>query len=149
MKPCPHCGKSLPDYATKCRYCDTSLAASTVKTGPSSLEVSQCPSCGAPVDYPAAGQTLHCPYCGNTLVVPPEQRQQSAPAADFNTPAPGSLTTLVAQAVQQGQHDKAVELLRTWAYLSQKEAEDLANRIASGKYGDVGEQILQAMENSQ
>jgi hypothetical protein len=58
------------------------------------------------------------------------------------------LTTLVAQSVQEGQHDKAVELLRTWAYLSQKEAEDLVNRIASGKYGDVGEQILQAMENS-
>ena len=147
MKQCPQCGKSLPDYATKCRYCDTVLTASTFTTGPSSLEVSQCPSCGAPVDYPAAGQSFQCPYCGNTLVGPPEQRQQNAPVPD-STPAPGSLTTLVAQSVQEGQHDKAVELLRTWAYLSQKEAEDLVNRIASGKYGDVGEQILQAMENS-
>jgi len=33
MQQCPQCGKSLPDHATKCKYCDISLTASQRKTG--------------------------------------------------------------------------------------------------------------------
>ncbi len=25
MKDCPNCGKELPDYVTKCKYCDTAF----------------------------------------------------------------------------------------------------------------------------
>ena len=33
MQQCPQCGKSLPDYAKKCKYCDSDLSVPQRKTG--------------------------------------------------------------------------------------------------------------------
>lgn len=50
-----------------------------------------CPSCGAPLDAPTGGETsIHCPFCNNTVVVPPELRTQPAVPA---TSVPAAAST--------------------------------------------------------
>ena len=42
----------------------------------------KCPSCGGPIDY-AGGDapTVRCPFCSNSVIVPPELRSGQAVAA--------------------------------------------------------------------
>ena len=49
----------------------------------------KCPSCGGPIDY-AGGDapTVRCPFCSNSVIVPPELRfGQAAGAASAPPPA--------------------------------------------------------------
>jgi DNA-binding beta-propeller fold protein YncE/DNA-directed RNA polymerase subunit RPC12/RpoP len=39
-----------------------------------------CPSCGAPLDADKRSDTIRCPHCNNSVIVPPELRRPSAPA---------------------------------------------------------------------
>jgi hypothetical protein len=56
----------------------------------------KCPSCGGPLDY-AGGEalTVRCPFCSNSVIVPPELRSEQAappparvPPADSAPPDP-------------------------------------------------------------
>jgi hypothetical protein len=57
----------------------------------------KCPSCGGPLDY-AGGEalTVRCPFCSNSVIVPPELRSQQAappasgPLADSVPPDPSA-----------------------------------------------------------
>ena len=40
-----------------------------------------CSNCGAPLDYTGSETTVHCPYCGSSVVVPEELRLVQAEVA--------------------------------------------------------------------
>ncbi len=40
-----------------------------------------CPSCSAPLETDGLETSIHCEYCGATVIVPPELRAQAAPGA--------------------------------------------------------------------
>jgi hypothetical protein len=42
-------------------------------------EAFECPHCGAPLDYSGTGETMRCPFCGNSVIVPPELRVAAPP----------------------------------------------------------------------
>ncbi len=47
-----------------------------------------CPSCSAPLETDGHEASIHCEYCGATVIVPPELRD-AAPAAAGSNPASG------------------------------------------------------------
>jgi LSD1 subclass zinc finger protein len=51
------------------------------------IETLQCPTCGAPLDYdPQSGaETVRCPFCANTAVLPRSVRAATAPQIVINT----------------------------------------------------------------
>jgi DNA-directed RNA polymerase subunit RPC12/RpoP len=147
MQKCPQCGKRLPDYARKCKYCDADLPAPQPKAAPAGLKVFECPGCGAPLDYRGAGTTLECPYCRNSVIVPPELRPPEQPEED-DSPQDESMIAQVIYCVQAEQHDQAVELLCNRGSLGREEAEELVNRLSTGQDGDPAALIIEAFNNS-
>jgi hypothetical protein len=59
-------------------------------------EILKCPTCGAPLDCPQAGQqTVRCPFCSNNVFLTGEVRPRpGAPATRPNLPAPQLLAGL-------------------------------------------------------
>jgi DNA-directed RNA polymerase subunit RPC12/RpoP len=54
----------------------------------------QCPSCGSPQDVPQDGSTsIECRYCGHTIIIPEELREQPEPAVQ--TPEPLSQPVVI------------------------------------------------------
>ena len=51
------------------------------------IETLQCPTCGAPLDYDpqTAADTVRCPFCANTAVLPRSARPEAAPRIVINT----------------------------------------------------------------
>ena len=51
------------------------------------IETLQCPTCGAPLDYDpqTAAETVRCPFCANTAVLPRSARAAAAPQIVINT----------------------------------------------------------------
>jgi LSD1 subclass zinc finger protein len=51
------------------------------------IETLQCPTCGAPLDYdPQTGaETVRCPFCANTAVLPQSARRAAAPQIVIGT----------------------------------------------------------------
>ena len=51
------------------------------------IETLQCPTCGAPLDYDpqTAAETVRCPFCANTAVIPSSARSTEAPRIVINT----------------------------------------------------------------
>ena len=45
----------------------------------SSPELFHCPTCGAALPVPDENSSVRCSYCGSTVLVPPEYRQQKQP----------------------------------------------------------------------
>ena len=51
------------------------------------IETLQCPTCGAPLDYDpqTAAETVRCPFCANTAVLPQSARRAAAPQIVIGT----------------------------------------------------------------
>src|SRR4051794_14019806 len=51
------------------------------------VETLQCPTCGAPLDYDpqSDAETVRCPFCANTAVIPHSARPAAAPQIVINT----------------------------------------------------------------
>jgi DNA-binding beta-propeller fold protein YncE len=51
------------------------------------IETLQCPTCGAPLDYDpqSVAETVRCPFCANTAVLPHSVRAAAAPQIVINT----------------------------------------------------------------
>ncbi len=52
-------------------------------------EIFDCPKCGAPINYEPSQhldqQTMSCPYCGESVIIPAEMRRTSPPVNPYNT----------------------------------------------------------------
>lgn len=77
MKTCPSCSKELPDYATKCKYCDYQLDAPiSPSAAPRSASTRLCPNCSKEIPIYADA----CSYCDFTFTgapVAPKKPQKS------------------------------------------------------------------------
>jgi len=51
-------------------------------------EAFECPHCGAPLDYSGTAETIRCPFCGNSVIVPPEVRSAPPPPPVAPSPPP-------------------------------------------------------------
>src|ERR1044072_2498374 len=51
------------------------------------IQTLKCPTCGAPFDYDpqTSGETLRCPFCANTAVIPQSARPAAAPQIVIRT----------------------------------------------------------------
>ena len=51
------------------------------------IQTLQCPTCGAPLDYDpeTSGETVRCPFCANTAVIPQHARRAAAPQIVIGT----------------------------------------------------------------
>jgi DNA-directed RNA polymerase subunit RPC12/RpoP len=86
-----------------------------------------CPTCGAPLDYPGSGETLRCPYCSNSVIVPPEIRPQANAI-----PLVPEVFKEVARLARSDQKIEAVKLYRQITNKGLKEAVDAVEAIGAG-----------------
>jgi len=99
-----------------------------------------CPTCGAPLDYGGNGDTLRCPYCNNSVIVPQELRQsayaaggpkpsvpaatQALAAAPGDSAVPAEVEAQVRRLLQANQKIEAIKLYRQFTSVGLKEAKD-------------------------
>ncbi|MGB8213705.1 MAG: zinc ribbon domain-containing protein [Anaerolineales bacterium] len=134
MKTCPHCGKSVPDYATRCKYCDEPIPIFQPVSSAESVAL-VCPSCGASLDYDTTSTVVSCAYCGNRVVVPARavEHVPDSPMDEQSLP----LTARIQHLVDQGRTDAAVDLIRHLLSIQKPEAEQLLEILLSGQAPDV------------
>lgn len=88
--------------------------------------VFNCPSCGASLHASDDTDTINCPYCHNTVIVPPELRRLSQPAP----------LTLDLQEIRDqlatGERIEVVKRVRRATGLGLKEAEDVVEAVERG-----------------
>ncbi|MDR3577426.1 MAG: ribosomal protein L7/L12 [Anaerolineaceae bacterium] len=88
-----------------------------------------CPSCGAPLDYPGSGDTMHCPYCHESVIVPEELRLPASAAQMAG--AAGQLME-VRRLAQSGQTLEAIKLFRQMTGASLSEAQRAVDGLQAG-----------------
>jgi hypothetical protein len=80
MKTCPSCSKELPDYATKCKYCDHSFveepAAASPSASPQSASTRLCPNCSKEIPI-YAEKCSYCDFDFSGAPVAPKKPQKS------------------------------------------------------------------------
>jgi hypothetical protein len=105
-----------------------------------------CPACGAPLEYPGVGETVPCPYCRNSVIVPQELRSHAPEgaaarkaaahtAAGADQTVPGLTPEQLAQVkryLHDGQKIEAIKVYRQATSVGLKEAKDAVEAIAAG-----------------
>jgi len=98
-----------------------------------------CPTCGAPLDYPGNGDTMRCPYCNNSVIVPEELRsggRSDSRTSPEGTPGlnqvPGEFQAVLKLA-QAGRKIEAIKLYRAITNAGLAEAKTAVERMAAGQ----------------
>jgi hypothetical protein len=100
-------------------------------------EALKCPSCAAPLDYPASGgTTMHCPYCNSTVVLP-GAAQQTTPENDIAAalaPLLGNAMDIpqIADLLKSGRKIEAIKIIRQTSGASLIQAKQAIDNLASG-----------------
>lgn len=91
------------------------------------LETLTCPNCQAALTYDAAERppTLHCDYCGSTIIVPASLGRQAASGAGQT-----EMMAQVMQLVRAGRSIEAIKLVRESTGLGLKESKELVDAVA-------------------
>ena len=143
MKTCPNCGKSVPDYAAKCKYCEDDIH--TKQPIPTAISIAlTCPSCGATLELNSVSPTVRCAYCGNNIVVASQavtQTQHPAPLEEQHGAFPEKVRLLV----EAGESDQAVELLCQELSIPIAVAKGVVGIFESGHYGSEWQIIEDAL----
>jgi sugar lactone lactonase YvrE/uncharacterized Zn finger protein (UPF0148 family) len=91
-----------------------------------------CPTCGAPLTYKEGdGETITCPFCHNSVIVPADLRQ-GQPQASAHDPLDETLLPQIRTLLASNQKNAAIKLLRQHTSLGLKEAMDAVNEIEAG-----------------
>ncbi len=94
-----------------------------------------CPSCGAPLDYPGSGDTIRCPYCNNSVIVPevlrPKTPARPAPAPSLVEGLNAGQLAEIRQLMRAGQEIQAIKLYRQVTLKGLKEAKYAVEAIAA------------------
>ena len=142
MKICPTCGKSVPDYATKCKYCDNEIPDNQPTLGESNTALT-CPTCGANLPYHGDSPSVSCAYCGNTIMIAREAAPSSEPqepqVVDGDSSMP--LSQKLYRLMEANNTEFAVELLRRHLSIPREDAEVLVEFFEPGQSSD-GAQVL-------
>ncbi len=109
-------------------------------------ETFACPSCGAPLDYDGRGDTMRCPYCKNSIIVPETLRRGRE--ADENESILQTGTTgldmgeMIANAARlkeivatarEGNKIEAIKQYRELTGVGLKEAKDAVEALMEGR----------------
>ena len=93
-----------------------------------------CPTCGAPLDYPGSIETMRCPYCNNSVIVPEELRNHNPSAPAIH--APGGLQQFqvnqVAALARAGKKLDAIKLYRQLTNANLLDAKTAVEAIQAG-----------------
>lgn len=102
----------------------------------------QCPNCHAPLDYDEAraAATVHCEYCGSTVIVPDSLRGVGRRAVSGINQA--FVLAEVAQLVQSGQKIEAIKRVREVFGMGLNEAKDVADAIERHETVHLGEMAV-------
>ena len=95
-----------------------------------------CPNCGASLDYKGGSDaTIKCPYCGKSVIVPPELRTSTAPPVDTLGGAVAHAQELaeITRLVRAGQKIAAIKLYRATFGVGLAEAKAAVEQLASGQ----------------
>ncbi|MGD0464862.1 MAG: NHL repeat-containing protein [Tepidisphaeraceae bacterium] len=101
-------------------------------------EALKCPTCAAPLDYPAAGgASMRCPYCNSTVVLS-EAQHPSAPGDDLAAtlgPLLGSATDIpqVAELLRSGKKIEAIKIIRQTSGANLAQAKEAVENLAAGR----------------
>lgn len=93
-----------------------------------------CPMCGAPLDYSKGENTVRCPYCGNSVIIPAELLPKS-PETPIPPPDPAKVFITpqqlleIKQLLRDGQKIEAIKIYRQATTLGLKEAKDAVDAI--------------------
>ena len=91
-----------------------------------------CPTCGAPLTYKEGdGETITCPFCHNSVIVPAELRQ-AQPQAVAHEPLDETLLPQIRALLASYQKREAIVLLRQHIPIGLKEAIEAVNEIQAG-----------------
>jgi uncharacterized Zn finger protein (UPF0148 family) len=92
-----------------------------------------CPSCGAPLEHPGNADTVPCPYCRNSVIVPAELRSKTsrrrAPAGLGKDALTPEQLAEVKRHLSEGQKIEAIKVYRQATLAGLKEAKDAVEAI--------------------
>jgi ribosomal protein L7/L12/DNA-directed RNA polymerase subunit RPC12/RpoP len=100
-----------------------------------------CPTCGAPLDYPGRGDTMRCPYCNNSVIVPEDLRSPAGQATPAHGSAMFDASSLLQQAealkevarlARDGNEIEAIKRYRQITNVGLVEAKDTVENIRAG-----------------
>jgi hypothetical protein len=91
----------------------------------------QCPACSAALAYDGRAEVMQCEYCGMTLVIPPQQRQDAPQwtAGDSQAEKIHEMLALV----ERGQKIEAIKLYRETFGTGLKESKDGVELLIAGQ----------------
>jgi hypothetical protein len=97
-----------------------------------------CPTCGAPLDPHGSIDTIRCPYCNNSVIVPPELRAPSFGAAELHSPLQFDLSGVqrlqeVARLARAGQTEEAIAIFREITGVGETEARESVAAFKTGR----------------
>lgn len=101
-------------------------------------EAFACPKCGAPQQYSGSGDTIQCPYCETTIIVPKSLRTRSGIPSGLSLGA-GDWTRQANALIEikrlsaSGQKIEAIKLYRETFHAGLKEAKDAVEAIERGE----------------
>ena len=115
-------------------------------------QIFHCPTCGAPLDAPQSAETVRCPYCHNTVIVPEsmsdaDQGIGAAYAQPVTVFASASTLDLseIKNLLQQNQKIEAIKRVRKATGLGLKESKDLVEALERGDDAEAFSRIFTAL----
>ncbi len=96
------------------------------------LQSFKCPNCQGTLDFDAKTKspTVHCPYCGSTVIVPPTlgEQRDDAPIT-YGTEDADAMASIM-KLVQNGRKIEAIKLFRNTFHVGLKEAKSVIETMA-------------------
>lgn len=113
-----------------------------------------CPKCGAPQDYSGSGDTIKCPYCETTIIVPDELRRRSAAPASADQPVgdwvrQANALVEIKRRVQAGNQLDAIKLYRETFNVGLDQARDAVEAIGRGENVQLAQVTIGSPETIQ
>ena len=112
-----------------------------------------CPTCGAPLDYSGSGDSMHCPYCNSSVIVPVELKH---PANSESLDTTG-FSLLMEQAGQfkelaslarSGQKIEAIKRYRALTGCGLVEAKTAVENITAGNMVQIDRSVIQSQNQN-
>lgn len=108
------------------------------------IKTFHCPNCHASLEHNTNEQTVTCPYCNTTVIVPEDLRAKSADrGSSFDMYSDNSMAVLleVTKLARSGQIDDAVWLYQEAFDASEMEARRVVAQMQGGQVVQIGTQI--------
>jgi ribosomal protein L7/L12 len=92
-----------------------------------------CPSCGAPLDYNGTGETMRCPYCNTSVIVPETLRPAASSAPGASRGVLPDQMLAVSRLALAGNKIEAIKMYRQMTNCSLVDAKAAVEAIQAGQ----------------